>query len=133
MIFQFRWRLISGEMNWENGKEMAVGLLQGDGKNISAHDSTLRDTRVTLIRLSSYYPRYDCTPKRTLWHRRNVPPCICNLNLAIIMFNGDVYGNSCTLKLKYLLQGKSHFRSDWLLQDARHYDCNKIFITFLII
>lgn len=27
LIFQFRWRLISGEMNRENGKEMAVGLL----------------------------------------------------------------------------------------------------------
>lgn len=66
LIFQFRWRLISGEMNRENGKEMAVGLLQGDGKNISARGSALRDTRVTLIRLSSYYPRYDCTPKRAL-------------------------------------------------------------------
>lgn len=27
LIFQFRWRLISGEMNRENEKEMAVGLL----------------------------------------------------------------------------------------------------------
>jgi len=27
LIFQFRWRLISNEMNRENGKEMAVGLL----------------------------------------------------------------------------------------------------------
>lgn len=53
LIFQFRWRLISGEMNRENGKEMVVGLLQGDGKNISVRDSALRDTRVTLIRLST--------------------------------------------------------------------------------
>lgn len=54
-------------------------------------DFALWNTRVTLIRLSSYYPHYDCTPKRALWHRRNVFPRICNLNLAIVtlaMFMG---------------------------------------------